>query len=170
MRRLSLFFGLGISLLVLLVSGCIQIKEPVACTDDAKACPDGTYVGRDSNNNCQFYPCPQPRQCTEEVKNCPGASAVGRDPYNNCEFYPCPTIQACTKELKSCPGGTMVSRNPSNNCEFYECPPTTKITKIKCESQNGIVVLNPGAGVMCPQGRVMIGTVNIGVESGICCR
>lgn len=29
-----------------------------ACTLDAKLCPDGTYVGRDSTNNCQFYNCP----------------------------------------------------------------------------------------------------------------
>jgi len=33
-------------------------KAPVACTLEAKLCPDGSYVGRDANNNCEFSPCP----------------------------------------------------------------------------------------------------------------
>jgi hypothetical protein len=28
------------------------------CTSDVMQCPDGSYVGRDPLNNCQFYPCP----------------------------------------------------------------------------------------------------------------
>jgi hypothetical protein len=32
-------------------------NEPVACTMDAKECPDGTYVGRVAPN-CEFAPCP----------------------------------------------------------------------------------------------------------------
>ncbi len=33
--------------------------SPVACTMDAKLCPDGvTYVGRDGNRNCQWQLCP----------------------------------------------------------------------------------------------------------------
>jgi len=32
-------------------------KEPVACTMDAKQCPDGSYVGRVAPN-CEFAPCP----------------------------------------------------------------------------------------------------------------
>ncbi len=30
----------------------------VACALDAKICPDGTSVGRDLYNNCEFKPCP----------------------------------------------------------------------------------------------------------------
>ncbi len=30
----------------------------VVCTQDAKLCPDGSSVGRDSYNNCEFKPCP----------------------------------------------------------------------------------------------------------------
>lgn len=30
----------------------------VACTMDAKICDDGSSVGRDPNNNCEFYACP----------------------------------------------------------------------------------------------------------------
>lgn len=30
----------------------------VYCTADAQACPDGTFVERDPQNNCEFKPCP----------------------------------------------------------------------------------------------------------------
>lgn len=31
----------------------------VVCTMDAKMCSDGSFVGRDSTNNCEFFPCPE---------------------------------------------------------------------------------------------------------------
>jgi hypothetical protein len=36
------------------------IKQPptAICTADAKLCPDGSSVGRDPANNCEFAPCP----------------------------------------------------------------------------------------------------------------
>lgn len=34
-------------------------EKPVACTTDAKLCPDGSYVGR-SGPNCEFDVCPIP--------------------------------------------------------------------------------------------------------------
>ena len=34
---------------------CTEIK---ACTEEAKLCPDGTAVGRNGSNNCEFDPCP----------------------------------------------------------------------------------------------------------------
>ncbi len=43
------------ALLLVLIAGCS--KEPLACTEDAKLCPDGTAVGRDPNNNCEFFEC-----------------------------------------------------------------------------------------------------------------
>lgn len=33
-------------------------EEAVACTQDAKQCPDGSFVGRDPKNNCEFTTCP----------------------------------------------------------------------------------------------------------------
>ncbi len=32
-------------------------NEGIACTMEAKMCPDGSYVGR-SGPNCEFSPCP----------------------------------------------------------------------------------------------------------------
>lgn len=34
-----------------------ESSMPVACTMDAKQCPDGSYVGR-SGPKCEFAPCP----------------------------------------------------------------------------------------------------------------
>jgi hypothetical protein len=33
------------------------VKDPVYCTQDAKLCPDGSYVGR-TGPKCEFTPCP----------------------------------------------------------------------------------------------------------------
>lgn len=40
-----------------------EYKEPtpVACTMEAKMCPDGSYVGR-SGPNCDFEACPEPTE------------------------------------------------------------------------------------------------------------
>ena len=34
--------------------------EGAVCTQDAQQCSDGSYVGRNPDNNCEFYPCPIP--------------------------------------------------------------------------------------------------------------
>jgi hypothetical protein len=46
-----------IALLLLALAACAQ--QEVACTMEAKACPDGSYVGRDAARNCEFRPCPK---------------------------------------------------------------------------------------------------------------
>ena len=40
------------------MSTTMTIIPGIACTMDAKMCPDGTYVGRDFNNNCEWKECP----------------------------------------------------------------------------------------------------------------
>lgn len=51
----------------------IEIEEPVACTMDAKQCPDGSYVGR-VGPDCEFAACPAEEPyaeavvCTDEQK------------------------------------------------------------------------------------------------------
>lgn len=51
MKKIIIFF-----IFVILLVGCA--KKPIACTAEAKLCPDGTSVGRDPNNDCEFFPCP----------------------------------------------------------------------------------------------------------------
>ncbi len=45
------------SFLMLALLGCVE-EIPVACTEDARECPDGTFVARNPANNCAFYDCP----------------------------------------------------------------------------------------------------------------
>jgi len=95
----------------------------VACTLEAKQCPDGSYVGRDPEKNCEFNECPTIKACTDDAKLCPDGSSVGRDSANNCEFKDCPStsVSACTQDIKVCPDGSNVSRDPNNNCQFKSC-------------------------------------------------
>ena len=59
MNKKNLVYGLFMILIIITVgiAGCVS-GQPKACTEEAKLCPDGSYVGRDSNNNCEFTPCP----------------------------------------------------------------------------------------------------------------
>ena len=65
---------LGMTAVLVLVAGIgySTIRSgppaPVACTAEAKQCPDGTYVGR-TGPKCEFTPCPIPNTS-------PGASAA----------------------------------------------------------------------------------------------
>lgn len=95
-----------------------------ACTFDVKICGDGSEVGRDPCNNCEFFTCPDcDTQCTFDVSECPDGSFVSRDPCNNCEFFPCPSCDnQCTFDVFECPDGSYVSRDPCNDCEFRPCP------------------------------------------------
>lgn len=56
---LIVLLGLG-SLLYNNARGVNEEGEPVACTADAKICPNGTGVGR-SGPDCSFDPCPSDR-------------------------------------------------------------------------------------------------------------
>lgn len=91
------------------------------CTADAKICPDGTAVGRDGTNNCEFYPCPDqeepaadgPVACTADARVCSDGSAVGRDGERGCAFHPCPDEGTVTGRLTlapTCPYETVFDK------------------------------------------------------------
>lgn len=44
-------------LVCLFLLGCAAEEAPIACTDEAKICPDGSTVGR-IPPDCEFAPCP----------------------------------------------------------------------------------------------------------------
>lgn len=97
-------------------------QDAVACTVDAKECPDGSFVGRVAPT-CEFEACPgKTTACTMEVKTCPDGGTVGRTG-PNCEFVPCyeAITGACSRELAICPDGTPVGRS-GPNCHFDACP------------------------------------------------
>lgn len=56
MKKYYLIFGI-ILIGTFLISGCDT--APKACTMEAKLCPDGSSVGRNPDNNCEFDPCPE---------------------------------------------------------------------------------------------------------------
>jgi hypothetical protein len=108
--------------------------EPVACTDDAMTCPDGSSVGREGPD-CHFAPCPSEEGtvCTLDAMICPDGSSVGREG-PECEFAPCPGAAdapdnvtsddctvVCTKDAQICPDGSSVSR-VGPDCAFEQCP------------------------------------------------
>jgi hypothetical protein len=43
-------------------------QDSIFCTEEAKLCPDGSYVARNSSNNCQFDPCPNQNQNRNQTK------------------------------------------------------------------------------------------------------
>lgn len=53
--RFILLIVLAVVIVLVLQS---TTKQPVFCTEEAKMCPDGTYVSRNPANNCAFDPCP----------------------------------------------------------------------------------------------------------------
>ena len=68
--------------------------DTVACTQDAKECPDGSFVGRVAPS-CEFAACPSASAetdesvfCTQDVKECPDGSFVSRVA-PSCEFATC---------------------------------------------------------------------------------
>ena len=56
-----IFVIIGIFLLLGIILGVKKILNrntvPVACTEEAKICPDGSVVGR-VGPKCEFSPCP----------------------------------------------------------------------------------------------------------------
>jgi len=67
-----------------LLAGCLQTNPPRACTEEAKLCPDGSYVGR-TGPNCEFAPCPNTTNCT-----CPQGYILEGDTCNPACYYSTP--------------------------------------------------------------------------------
>jgi hypothetical protein len=99
MAKLNPPFYFGVILLIVAVVASAYVftsDQPVACTLEAKACPNGSYVGR-TGPNCEFAPCTTdcktdadcvPREC------CHPGSCINKDFKSVCNL-------ACTA---SCEG------------------------------------------------------------------
>ena len=83
-------FIFGVVIVVFIVGGILYIYNPtptevgdtkggVACTMEAKLCPDGSYVGR-TGPNCEFAPCPIPPGTKMEDGTLPEASSTNPSP------------------------------------------------------------------------------------------
>lgn len=87
-----------------------KYSSPLQCTNALFKCPsDGSYVGQDPDNNCEWYPCNVPGEETEALPN--------QQVYSGTQT----TISECAKDLFKCESGVFVGRDPDNNCEWYPC-------------------------------------------------
>lgn len=100
------------------------LGAPVACTMDAKVCPDGSSVGR-QGPSCEFAPCPGEQVgCTKELKICPDGTGVGRTG-PNCEFEPCPTADLSNAHWL-CEDGSW--KEDASDCFVNKC-----LSKADCQ-------------------------------------
>lgn len=88
----------------------------LACTKEAKLCPDGSAVGR-VLPGCEFAPCPTQKQSTSMPAPLNGGikSNISLPPSQGSSGI------VCTQEVKLCPNGSYVGRTLPN-CEFKSCP------------------------------------------------
>lgn len=103
---LSIICIFSIALIVWFATSDVR-TPPVACTEEAMMCPDGSAVGR-TGPNCAFAECPAVR---------PTDTSTGTD----ITIIPPPAPMSCTKDAKQCPDGSVVGRVPPS-CQFATCP------------------------------------------------
>jgi len=81
------------------------------CTQEAKLCSDGSAVGRDPNNNCEFFQCPGLEYCDTNNQCSSG----------NCYLFP-------DSEKAYCYNGNPCTKCDSGNCDLLKSDPV----KIVC--------------------------------------
>ena len=142
--------------------GIFQKSNGVACTQDAKLCPDGSYVGR-TGPNCEFAACPQEEEKGQGTVS--GKVTIGP----LCPVEPCPgdvTNPYVSREvilqlangysisIKLDEDGNIPKTQVSagkysatlTNCEFLGCrqlPKTVTVT----ENQNTQILIDIDTGI-----------------------
>ena len=79
----------------------LLVADGENCPNDSVLCPDGTYLSRDPNNNCEFPPCDgDTGECDKGLVECIDGVWVPRDPEADCEYVPCPGTE---RPVDDCP-------------------------------------------------------------------
>lgn len=98
-----------------------------ACTDDAKQCPDGSYVSR-TGPNCEFAACPgEGEVCPALARVCNDGSTAKTEP--GCKLV-CPEDSGCKKT--GCSGQICSDQDLGSTCEWqdsYACYQTATCEK-----------------------------------------
>lgn len=102
-------------------------NDSVVCTMEAKICPDGSSVGRNANNNCEFDPCPNEAN-SELAKRLPTPPA-------GCYYQQVQCIQAPCEPVLVCPDTNSTPVCGNQKCEAGEmdqevcpeCPAGSKV-------------------------------------------
>lgn len=107
-------------------------ESPVACTMEARICPDGSAVGR-IGPNCEFAACPPVSKAEDELSQPPVPDVstvtdseqpilIGDNVLPPPEYEaPYNGAVACTMDAKMCADGSYVGR-VAPNCNFAPCP------------------------------------------------
>jgi hypothetical protein len=168
-----------------MLTACAKTTDPIACTEDAKMCADGTAVGRDANNNCEFPACPEettyvsesPEQCMVIKFMC----VQGKQPFFNesgcgCEPIPAetpnegklqaidctnPRPEACTKEYMPVCGQVQVQ------CIRAPCDLVKQTFGNKCEACANSLTISYTKGA-CEENNAAGGTVLAGSNEEQC--
>ncbi|MCX6708748.1 MAG: hypothetical protein NTW67_03850 [Candidatus Woesearchaeota archaeon] len=135
-------------------------NKPVACTEEAKLCPDGSAVGR-TGPNCEFAPCPVPKlgsadlhwQCEDgswsvSPENCFENKCISKDDCQLLEvsFTPCSPYKIATpKSVHKAPVFSAKKCDALGRCSIMspECAAPESlpvITDVACESNRCITL------------------------------
>ncbi len=122
----SIFLAALLASLALILVIIFYLNPPggVACTLEAKICPDGSAVGRNSSNSCEFDPCPpvendSKRYISTDVDQCKVINflcASGTAPFFDEAGCGCEAIDSSSSE-HFC---TAESRNADACIEIYQ--------------------------------------------------
>ncbi|MEO5927892.1 MAG: Hint domain-containing protein [Patescibacteria group bacterium] len=115
-------------------------SQPVACTAEAKQCPDGSYVGR-VGPNCEFAACPSPAPTPKKT----GCSATDKS---------CPTGYTCIQEC-----GPPVVREGDAPPPYY-CATNAEASK----PRNCPICLASNTMIATPNGDVNVKDVRVGMK------
>jgi len=147
------FIIAAIIMFILLV--IIQTPQPVACTEEAKICPDGSDVGR-IPPNCDFALCPSEINCSLfSADNCPSLCVVC-PPCEACSSISCQTEEFCKsigfdrswwesvhpKSICKCPAGYVQEGDVCNPVCYYSIPKCLMpsiMCSTSCESDSDCV-------------------------------
>ncbi|MBS3148512.1 hypothetical protein J4219_06500 [Candidatus Woesearchaeota archaeon] len=113
----SIFQVISLFLLVFLISCAPGSEQPVACTMDARICPDGSAVGR-VGPNCEFAPCPMPVQSSECAIDTDCACGVSRQT-GDCLVGPAELVDTSKQCPDFCTGiaGHLETKCLSGKCQ-----------------------------------------------------
>jgi hypothetical protein len=135
----SVFLALGILSMMLLFSSAACNIKPIACTQEAKICPDGSAVGR-VGPSCEFAPCPGNTQAQNPVQ--PGNTVAGAVPCGGWDTFG-EVVCGCAGQLDKdicpsdaqCDGETYLCKGICGACRCYRGQASGK-NEIPCDGRD----------------------------------
>jgi len=97
------------------------------CTDEIIRCGDGSFVGKDPENGCEYFACaPSTDRPTRSPTPYPTERIVSMASSVHSKYN---ARVNCGKELHKCADGHYVGQDPGNSCEYYPCEEPPRATK-----------------------------------------